>query len=420
MNLRKNKLLLFIGILLCHQVHSQCADVSQVVRYSSAGLHTLTSVTSEDEGFSVAGSVTENGETDYVLYQFLDEQDLLSGVRISSDFNDTGGPVIHTKLTNGNYVVAGYSQVGSQRRLKIVCFDETNILWQKRLAGSPESPRAIHALDNGGVLLVGTSNTQSNGSSDAFAIEFDQNGNVIWKKGFGSTDNEHFYGAFTSFDDLHLVVGNNKTFTGTHRPIVATIDNTGSLVNYNLYTGAGLSLFSTVARFDGNYYTGGYVQSGNRAGIIVKLDQSFEVVWSKRVDIAGFSSNYVSGVGVDANGSLFVSALSEGANSKLHYLRVDPITGDLISSVTSTADIPINEVATIGGYQIPDQDEGMLSVSNVPASGDFIIVRTNECLTNSECLEDADVSLLNYNLTKTDVSPGERILQDVVDISEFQ
>lgn len=411
---------LCFGVLFYHHLHSQCTDASQVVSYSSTGLHTMSSSLNEGDGFSVVGSISVGGETDYVLYLFQDESSPTNAIRISSGLNDTGGPVIHTKLANGNYVLAGYSQIGSQRHLKIVCFDEANVLWQKRLEGNLESPRAIYATGNGGLLLVGTSHAESNGSSDAFAIEFDQNGNVNWKKGFGGADNEHFYGALNSFDDLHLVVGNNKTYSGTHRPALATIDNLGDLVEYNVYTGAALALWSTITKYEGTYYAGGYVEQGGRQGIIVAMDEDYEVIWSKRVDIDGYSSNYVSGVGVDDNGFLYVSALGSGANSRLHYMRVDPESGDLISAVTSTIDIASNEVLTIGGYQIEATESGSLSVSNDISSGDFILVRTNECLDNSACLEDAEITLLNYNLTRTDFSPGERILQDVDDISEFE
>lgn len=380
----------------------------------------MSSALREDQGFSLAGSVLENGETDYVLYQFSDETNLTNAIKIGSEFVDTGGPVIHTKLANGNYVLSGYSQIGSQRRLKIICFNETDILWEKRLNGSPEAPRVIHALDDGGILLVGSSNTQTNGSTDAFAIELDQDGNVIWKKGFGSTNNEHFYVAETSFDGLHLVGGNNATFSGTHRPVIGTIDNMGNLVDYNVYAGGGLALFTTVAKSSDMYFAAGYVSSGDRAGIIVAIDQNFEVAWSKRVDIDGYNDNYVSGIGVDDNGFLFVSALAEGANSKVHFLRIDPASGDLITSVTTDQDLPNNEVLTIGGYQIEATESGLLSVSNDTDSGDFVVVRTNECLDNSDCLENAEVSLLNYSLTRTSYSPGERILQNVVDVTEFE
>ena len=420
MDLPKKNILLFIGVLLCHQVYSQCIDASQVVSYSNTGVHTISSTLNEGDGFSLVGSITEGGETDYLLYQFQDELSPVNALRISSNLIDTGSPIIHAKLSNGNYVLAGYSQIGIQRHLKIICFDETNILWQKRLAGSPEAPRAIHALDNGGVLLVGTSNTQTFGSSDAFAIEFDQNGNVIWKKGFGGSDNEHFYGALTSFDDLHLVVGNNKTYSGTHRPALAIIDNLGNLVEYNVYAGAAFALFGTVTKYEGTYYAGGYGQQGDRQGIVVAMDEDYEVIWSKRINIQGFNSNYVSGVGVDDNGFLYVSVLGSGANSRLHYLRIDPATGDLISAVTTTTDIASNEVITIGGYQIESTESGMLSVSNDSNSGGFVVARTNECLDNSDCLEDADITILNYPLTRTDYDPDERILQDVVDVTEFQ
>jgi hypothetical protein len=402
------------------ETFAQCTESSQVVTYTSGANHNIGSSIVEDQGFSVAGSVTENGETDYVLYQFLDEANLVNSIRISSDFNDTGGPIIHERLSNGNYVLAGYSLIGSERHLKVVCFDQTNVLWQKRLSGDLESPRVIHPLESGGFLLVGTSHTESNGSSDSFAIEFDQNGNVIWKKGFGGADNEHFYGIITSFDDLHIVVGNNKTFSGTHRPALAIIDNLGNLVEYNVYSGPALALFSTITKYEGTYYAGGYVQQGDRQGIIVAMNEDYEVIWSKRVDIEGFNSNYVSGVGVDENGFLYASALGSGSNSRLHYLRIDPSSGDLISAVTTTPDIAFNEVSTIGGYQIEATESGMLSVSNDVNSGGFVVVRTNECLDDSDCLEEVEVTLLDYSLTKTAFSPGERILQDVIDISEFE
>ncbi|MCH2200297.1 MAG: hypothetical protein MK081_16125, partial [Flavobacteriales bacterium] len=401
-------------------IYAQCDNQSQVISFSSSIEHVLSSAIAEDGGYSFAGSITQGSETGYVLYKLDSNLSITDSKRIRSPLNDSGRPLVHTKLLNGNYVIAGYSQVGSQRHLKIVCFDETTVVWSKRLTGDFESPRAIHPLENGGVLLVGTSSTDTNGSDDAFAIEFDQSGNVAWKKGFGSSNNEHFYGASSSFDGLHLVVGNNQTYSGTHRPISATIDNNGVLVEYNVYTGAGLALFTTLAKHEGVYFCGGYVQLGNRTGIVVALDESFGVIWSKRVDMEGVNSNYVSGVGVDQNGDLFVSALAEGGNSRLHYLKIDPITGDLIENKTTTTDISANEVNTIGGYQVKSTTLGMLSVSNSIQSDGFVVVQSNECLSNSDCLIDADVNLLDYNLSRLSYDPDDSALQAVIDIDEFE
>ena len=150
MQLTKSFSILLIALSLSQNLLAQCLDYSQMVVYTSASSHSMYSTLREEQGFSVSGNVEEGDETDYVVYQFSDELSIVNSIKISSDLSDEGDPVIHERLSNGNYILAGYSRINNARFLKIVCFNESEVLWQKELEGNLEIARALQALDTGG------------------------------------------------------------------------------------------------------------------------------------------------------------------------------------------------------------------------------------------------------------------------------
>lgn len=125
-----------------------------------------------------------------------------------------------TKISDGNYIAAGYSTSASfdtddfvgvvgkgLNDATIVKFDDNNnVIWAKNFGGEGDDVfTSVAATADGGFVAVGYSSAASfntgdllgvtgKGSIDAIVVKFNANGTVIWKKNFGGSDDDYFNG----------------------------------------------------------------------------------------------------------------------------------------------------------------------------------------------------------------------------------
>lgn len=104
-----------------------------------------------------------------------------------------------------------------------------NKVWQKTFGGSgfDEAVSVILTSDNGYLFSGSTQSsdgdiTFNHGTSDAWVVKLDGNGNKLWQKSFGGTDSE-FYGQngiIATNDGNYMIIGatasNNGDITGSH------------------------------------------------------------------------------------------------------------------------------------------------------------------------------------------------------------
>lgn len=157
-------------------------------------------------------------------------------------------------------------------------FADVDTVWVARydgIAHSIDYGRAVAADDDGNVYVTGR--TCVSGSYDEFGtIKYDVNGNEIWVKRYDGPGTGDDYG-----NDLCLDPSANICVTGA---------STGSGTSYDYAT--------------------------------IKYDPSGGILWSKRYNGTGSSTDWPTAIGVDISGNVYVTGYSYGTSGDAEYATV--------------------------------------------------------------------------------------------------
>jgi len=188
----------------------------------------------------------------------------------------------------------------------------------------------------------GTFNLTSNGVGDAYVSKLDSNGNFLWAKQFGGTDNLRAWsisvdklgyvysiGDFKGTADFDPGTGtSNLTSTGSdYDSYISKLNPNGDFVWVKRIGGSGDQLAYHIALdSSSNIYTSGTFDSNtdfdpgsgasymNASGtfdaFIQKLDSSGSFIWAKK--IGGVSSASIIDHEIDVNGSIYFTGLLNG------------------------------------------------------------------------------------------------------------
>jgi hypothetical protein len=233
---------------------------------SANGVDVPTDLDIDNSGniYLVGGSGTANGTADYAIvkfnvngtyqwytnYDYANLHDVASSLDIYSnsivvtgasasaptnwDFatlklNTTNGSVVHTERTvvagvgldnavavttdaNNNTYITGYVEINGNRNIQTLKLNSNfGLEWVKNFEGGLEDvARAIGVDDFGNVYIAGTKENP-NGGKDYITIKYDQNGNEVWNREFGSEGNDFIAIA----ENLAILDNGDIVVTGT-------------------------------------------------------------------------------------------------------------------------------------------------------------------------------------------------------------
>lgn len=210
-------------------------------------------VPASDNGYIIAGSsqstngdVTGNHGTDDVWIVKIDDNGNKVWQKSYGGSNGEGCSSI-AKTGDGGYVLVGgtasndgdVSGNHGNEDVWVIKIDAAgNKVWQKTLGG-PERDGASHVIpaSGGGFIVAGLTRsangdvTNFHGETDVWIIKLGENGNMIWQKTFGGTDEEWA-------DCIMEVTPGNYVFAGT------TFSNDGDVVGLHGYGDAWLVKFN--------------------------------------------------------------------------------------------------------------------------------------------------------------------------------
>ena len=226
-------------------------------------------------------------------------------------------------------------------------------VWMKSLGESDGgSFGSVIQASDGSIVAVGSyrasgnSLPESKGGVDAFIAKFDNTGNLIWIKGFGSSDNDGFGSVVESPDGGYVAVGCHIGVNGS-RPkdgdlanlqgvgdaIIAKFDSNGNLVWVNNAGGTYSSFYKVILTDDGGFLATG--EAGGD-GIIARFDSSGNLLWTKkyggsRFDIFGSIVQTADGnfVAVGSSDSSNGDVPGNNGDADAIVAKIDP-NGDLI------------------------------------------------------------------------------------------
>ncbi len=307
--------------------------------------------------------------------------------------------VIFTVTISSTQNTASTKLNGTQVEVK-----PADVVWEKTFGGAGDD-RAFYTLPLAdGYLIVGSSRSPVQNTTDGWVLRLDTEGNAVWNKTYSSGLDTELRCAL-AVSGGYLLVG-NEFYLGDVNGYVARIDTQGTLL-WNRTVGGDLvdKLFSAIPDADGCVAIGLTNAIGGASAWAVKLDLNGNIVWNltsaQGTDVslrsgvltvdggylmAGYTSNGISGSydfylqKVNANGGLLWNRTYGGAeNERAYSVASTPggyvLVGDIDSPYTATdawvvkVDLDGNMVwnRTFGGanadspaFITPAQDGGYL------------------------------------------------------------
>ena len=168
-------------------------------------------VQSNDGGYVAVGyqQSQSQGSSDALIVKYDSNLNVIKQAGLYGSSNDYYESVVQS--ADGGYVAVGYQQSQSQGGVDalIVKYDSNlNVIKQAGLGGSStDSYQSVIQSNDGGYVVAGYQQTQSQGSNDTLIVKYDSNLNVIKQAGLGGSGSDVYYSVIQSNDGGYVVAG---------------------------------------------------------------------------------------------------------------------------------------------------------------------------------------------------------------------
>ena len=233
-----------------------------------------------DGGYIIVGNTASFGAGDLDVYLIKTDAsgDTLWTKTYGGTEHDCGYSVSQTQ--DGGYIVTGYTAsfgAGSDAVYLIKTDANGNTLWTKTYGGTQDDRgRSVQQTMDGGYIVAGYTNYLSVTVYDVYLIKTDANGNVIWEETYGESFNEYGYSVQQTMDGGYIVAGHTSSFgVSVYDVYLIKTDGNGNLL-WERICGEwrfdyGYSVCETI---DGSYVVAGCTNSSGAGGFDVYLIKS--------------------------------------------------------------------------------------------------------------------------------------------------
>jgi len=229
-------------------------------------------VQTTDGGYALAGYTDSFGAVGYPN-SWLVKTDNLGTMQWNKTFGgDVAWALVQT--SDGGYALAGESNL-----LKVDA--DGNLQWANSYDGIAY---ALVQTSDGGYALAGSNDSTAIGNGDFWLVKTDGSGNMMWNKTYGGTDYEGAYALVQTSDGGYALAGYTVSFgAGSTDAWLVRTDANGNMMWNKTYGGTwGDGAFALVQTSDGGYALGGTTGSSGPADFwLVKTDGSGNMMWNQ-------------------------------------------------------------------------------------------------------------------------------------------
>jgi TolB-like protein len=140
------------------------------------------------------------------------------------------------QTSDGGYIVAGSTRSFGAGRHDIILVKTDangNRIWAKTYGGTEDDRAyAVQQTSDGGYIVAGSTRSFSGGRDDIILVKTDANGNIIWAKTYEGTDDDmdRAYAVQQTSDGGYIVAGSTRSFgAGRHDIILVKTDANGNI-----------------------------------------------------------------------------------------------------------------------------------------------------------------------------------------------
>ena len=241
-----------------------------------------------DGGYIVAGYTWSSSNREEVYILKLDANgNKVWEKTFGGSYDDRAYCIQQT--SDGGYIVAGYTKsfgAGGEDVYILKLGANGNKVWEKTFGGSSDDlAYFIQQTSDGGYVVAGYTWSSSKWE-DVYILKLDANGNKVWEKTFGGSDNDGAYSVQQTNDGGYVAAGYTKSFgSGWYDAYVLKLDENGNNVWEKTFGGNSWDEACSIQQTsDGGYIVAGYTKSFGAGGedvYILKLDAVGNKVWEK-------------------------------------------------------------------------------------------------------------------------------------------
>ncbi len=238
-----------------------------------------------DGGYVIAGVVRDYmDDWNFWLQKTDPSGNELWNTTLRAPIND--GACSAHQTQDGGYVVAGYTAsfgAGSADIWLVKTDSSGDTSWARTYGGAAhDEALSMQVTSDGGYIVVGWTLSYGAGAGDVWLIKTDAAGNKVWDKTFGGTSREKGYSVQQTQDGGYIVVGTTESFGAGDRDVwLVKTDASGDSTWTRTFGGAGLDDgYSVQQTLDGGYIITGFTMSYGAGGLdvwLIKTDANGEV-----------------------------------------------------------------------------------------------------------------------------------------------
>jgi uncharacterized delta-60 repeat protein len=216
----------------------------------------------------------------------------MSAISFAKTYGGTGSEVAYSvqQTSDGGYILAGYKYsfgAGGDDFFLIKTDANGNIIWAKTYGGTDyDYAYSVQQTSDGGYIVAGFTRSFGAGYNDIFLIKTDANGNIIWAKTYGGIYTDSATSVQQTSDGGYIVTGSTYSFgAGGYDIFLIKTDANGNIIWAKTYGGTNDDRASSVQQTsDGGYIVAGYTRSFGAGGddfFLIKTDANGNIQWAK-------------------------------------------------------------------------------------------------------------------------------------------
>ncbi len=345
-------------------------------------------VQTADKGYILVGNTTRQDQnyTDVYVIRTDKYGKVLWTNTYGGNYDDGASDVV--QAPDGNFVVVGTSSSfgAGQAQVYILKIDQQgNKIWEKTIGENKDVAASnIRNTTDGNFIITGNTKDTPDNSRDALLLKVDKDGNLLWKKHYGTANGESAGGITLTPEGGYIFTGTDANSTTNDFNIYCVkTDADGNAIWTKDFGGSSQEGGSTIIRTeDGGYMISGYTVSygaGAEDGFLVKINADGSEQWHKAF---GYEHNdrFASVVQMPDGGYMAAGSTVNFFNVNYTYtdaylVRTDS-NGNLLWSKTFGGD----KSDGFGRLLVAD-DGAYATLGNTDSYGqsqDFLFVKINE------------------------------------------